>query len=72
MNKIRDGRGFSLVHLTWNDPNGRANDALVCSKCTFDEALRKNVLNMHVERVLKLCCYSLKRSLTKRKKKKKK
>jgi len=20
MNKIRDGRGFSLVHLTWNDP----------------------------------------------------
>jgi len=20
MNKIRDGRVFSLVHLTWNDP----------------------------------------------------
>jgi hypothetical protein len=33
------------------ETNGRANDALVISKCTFDEALRKNILNMPVERV---------------------
>jgi hypothetical protein len=32
--------------------NGRLNDALVFSKCTFDEALRKNTLNMPVVRVL--------------------
>jgi hypothetical protein len=33
------------------ETNGRANDALVFSECTFDEALRKNILNMPAERV---------------------
>lgn len=33
------------------ETNGRVNDALVLSKCTFDEALHKNILNMPVERV---------------------
>jgi len=33
------------------ETNERANDALVISKYAFDEALRKNILNMPVERV---------------------
>jgi hypothetical protein len=31
--------------------NGKAKDALVFSKCTFNESLRKNILNMPAERV---------------------
>jgi hypothetical protein len=33
------------------ETNGRANNTPVFSKCTFDEALRKNILNMPAERV---------------------
>ena len=60
--------------------NGRANDALVISKCTFNEALRNIILNMPVEKVFVaidalplrsniLKPYYLKRPLIKRKKK---